>query len=89
VEVDGDTVVERGCVGLDGFVESGGKELAEAAAYVVFVKRRAFSLGKMVWERSEAIGGYTIKGDTANGPSLPTSEGGGMGGIDGRQSGVA
>jgi hypothetical protein len=60
---------------MDGVVEAGRKDLAEAAAYIVFAERRAFRLGKVAWERGEAIGRYTFKCDFANGAAFPLSEG--------------
>jgi hypothetical protein len=71
---DGDAVVEGGCVGLDGVVEAGSKELTEAAAYRIFVEGRAFRLREMAGKRSEAIGRYTFECDAANEQTMPASE---------------
>ena len=70
-----DAVGGEGSFSIDGLVEAGGVELAEASPEAVCAEGLALGLRQLSGEWIEAIGGDAFKGDVADGNAGPLDEG--------------
>ena len=73
-EDEGHAVLLALALHLDGFIEAGGKELAQAFFQIFAVERRSLGLGKMAGQRGQAAGGNPFERDAPHRQAIPLDQ---------------